>query len=125
MKISEIMNKAFAIEDNMSLKEAAKIMSNKNIGSLIVLKGEKIIGIVTERDVLKNVNNLGSKVSSVMTKGVVTIDAGESVNDAALMMAKHKIKRLPVIKKGSLAGIITATDILANTDLINEEFLLD
>ena len=51
MKVAEVMNKAFVIEDNINLKQASKIMSNKGIGSLIIIKGEKIIGIVTERDI--------------------------------------------------------------------------
>jgi CBS domain-containing protein len=126
MKISEVMNKAVVMEDEMSLKEAAKIMSDKNIGSLIALdKKEEIVGIVTERDILKNVGKLGEKVSSIMTEKVVTIESNDSMDNAALVMAKYKIKRLPVTKRGKLVGIITATDILANSSSIGEEFLLD
>ena len=125
MKVSEVMNKAIVVEENISLRDAAKIMSDKNIGSLIIMKNEKIIGIITERDIMKNVGRLGEKIPQVMTKNVVTIEANETIDNAASIMAKNKIKRLPVLKKGSLAGIVTATDILANTDSMNEEFLLD
>lgn len=125
MKVSEVMNKAFVVEDEISLKQAAKIMSDKGIGSLVVMKKDKIMGVVTERDILKGVNNLGGKVSQIMSKGVVTIDRNDTIDNAALLMAKNKIKRLPVLKGGTLVGIITATDILANSESINEEFLLD
>jgi len=125
MKISEVMNKAFVVDDSISLKQAAKIMSDKNIGSLIVIKKDKIVGIVTERDIMKNIGKIGGKISSVMTKNVVTIEFKDTIDNAALIMAKNKIKRLPVMKKGILVGIITATDILANSDSLNEEFLLD
>lgn len=125
MKVAEVMNKAFVIEDNINLKQASKIMSDKRIGSLIIMKGDEIAGIVTERDILKNVSSLVEKVSKIMTKNVITIDERESIDDAALIMAKDKIKRLPVLKNGKLIGIITATDILANSDSLNEEFLLE
>ncbi len=125
MKIKEVMNKAIAIEHNISVKEAAKIMSDKNIGSLIVLKNNKIAGIITDKDILKNISSLGRKISSVMSKNVVTIDHEESLDTAALIMTERKIKRLPVFDNGKLVGIVTATDIIANSDLLNEDFLLD
>jgi len=125
MRVDEIMNKAIVIDHDVSVKEAAKIMSNRNIGSLIVLKKNKIVGIMTERDVLKNVSSLGRKISHVMSKSVVTIDHGESIDNAALIMTEKKIKRLPVIDEGKLIGIITATDIVANSDLLNEDFFFD
>lgn len=125
MKVSEIMNKAVVVEDNISLKDAAKIMSERAIGSLIIMKKEKISGIVTERDIMKNVNKLGSKISECMSKNVVAIEHNESLDNAALIMGKNKIKRLPVLNKDKLVGIITATDILANSEALNESFLLE
>lgn len=125
MQIKEIMNKVIAIEHDVSAKEAAKIMSNRNIGSLIVLRKSKIAGIITDRDILKNISSLGKKISGVMTKSVVTVDLGESIDNAALIMTEKKIKRLPVVDDGKLVGIITATDIVANSDLLNEDFFFD
>jgi len=125
MKVSEIMNKAYVADGSISMKEAAKIMSEKNVGCLIVMKGDKILGIVTERDVIKNIGQLGSKISSVMTKSVITVDASDNIDNAAVVLAKNRIKKLPVLKKGKLAGIITATDIIAHSEDINEEFFIE
>ena len=125
MRVDEVMNKAIAIDSDVSLKQAAKIMSSKNIGSLIVLKKDKIAGIVTEKDVIKNVSNLGRKISSIMAKNVLTVENNDSIDNAAAIMDSRKIKRLPVLEKGKLVGIITATDIIANSDVLNEEFLFD
>lgn len=125
MRVDEVMNKAIAVEYDLSLKKAAKIMSKQNIGSLIVLKKDKIVGILTDTDIIRHIGSLNKKVSSVMAKKVVTIDIGESIDNASLIMAKNKIKRLPVLEKGKLIGIITATDIVANSDLLNEDFLFD
>jgi len=125
MKVSEIMNKAFVIEENIGLKEAAKIMSDKNIGGLIVMKGEKITGVIAESDILKNVSNLGKKVSAVMNRRVIAIDKNDSLENAAEIMAENKIKRLPVMDKQELVGIVTATDILAHCDAVDDNFFFD
>ena len=125
MKVSEIMKKAFVIDENVSLKEAARLMSEKNIGSLIVMNKEKIAGIVTEKDVTKNVSRLGRKVGNVMSKNVITIGKNDNIDDASRLMGKNRIKRLPVVHKQELVGIITATDLLENSEELNEEFFID
>ncbi len=125
MKVSEVMNKAFVIESRISIKEAAKIMSDKNVGSLIVIGKDKIIGIITEKDVMKNISKLGSRVSEVMSKNVITIGKNDTIENAAELMAEKKIKRLPVVDKGELIGIITATDVLAHCEDITEDFFFD
>jgi len=68
MKVKEIMNKAVVVDHNISVREAAKIMSDRNIGSLIILKSSKIIGIITERDIMKNISSLSKGISSIMSK---------------------------------------------------------
>src|SRR3989338_7223919 len=125
MKVSELMKKAIVVEEGISLKNAAKIMSEKAIGSLIVVKGEKIAGIITERDILKNVDQLSSKLSKVMSKNVITISPKKSIDEAALLMSESKIKRLPVVDNGEIVGIITATDIIVHSDALNEDFLIE
>ena len=123
-EISKIMNKAFIVDDNVTLKSAAKMMSDKNIGSLLIVKDGKIKGIITERDILKNISKLNLKVSLVMSKKVITIEAEEKIEEAIEDISENKIKRLPVMQDGKLAGIITATDIIAHAKEINEEEFL-
>jgi len=125
MKIKEVMNKVVAIEKDMSLKVAAKIMSEKNIGSLVVVNGDKILGIVTERDIVTNAANLGKGVKSVMVKNVVTISPDDELDNAAVLMRKNKIHRIPVVEDEKLVGIITATDLIANSEDLDEEFILE
>jgi CBS domain-containing protein len=125
MKVREIMNKAVVIDHEVNLKEAAQIMSSKNIGSLIVLNKDKIVGIITEADIIKNISDLGNRISSAMSKKVFTIDYKESIDCAAEMMTQNKIKRLPVVNNGKLVGIITATDIIANSEDLNEDFFFE
>jgi CBS domain-containing protein len=125
MKVKEIMNKAVTESHDIKVRDAAKIMSDGNIGSLILVNGDKIAGIVTDDDILKNINKLDSGVSKVMSKNVISIDENEGIDRAAEIMRERKIKRLPVVKKGKLVGIITATDLIANSEELNEEFFFD
>lgn len=125
MKVSKFMNKVIVVEENIKLIDAAKLMSSKGIGSLIIMRKDKVVGIVTERDVLKNISKLDSTISSVMSRNVIAIDEDESLDNAAILMSKHKIKRLPVLKGGKLAGIVTVTDILANSEDLGEHFFFE
>lgn len=126
MRVKDIMKEPIAIENNISIKEAAKVMAGKRISSLIVLKKGKIMGIITERDVLKNISGLGKGVFDIMTKNVITIPESENIDNAAVIMAQHQIKRLPAVNKnGKLTGIITATDLIAHAEDIGENFFFE
>lgn len=125
MKVKDIMKKdVIIIEPEITLKEAARIMSKKNIGSLAIVNKKEIAGIITERDILKNIDALNKKVSSFMTKKVISIDSYKHIEIAADLMSHNKIKRILVTEGDKLKGIITATDIIANSDLLNDSFLL-
>jgi len=126
MKVSEIMHEVKVISPNISLKEAANMMSKEHIGSLVIVdKNEEIMGILTERDVLKNIGKISEKIEKVMSKDVVTIEEDKNIDKAVEVMNENKIKRLPVTRNEKLVGIITVTDLLANSENINEEFLFE
>lgn len=125
MKVKEVMNRAVVVEDDVNLKDAARIMIKKNIGSLIVMRKGKIIGILTNTDLLRNIEHLSKKIFDVMSRNVVAIEENDSLDEAALLMREHKIKRLPVLKKGELVGIVTSTEIITNAEDLNEEFYFE
>ena len=126
MQVSQIMRKAMVIEDTVTVKEAAMMMSKNNTGSLIIIQDNKIRGIITERDILKNISELNSKVSKVMTKKVVTISPDAHIDDAKKVMLSNKIKRIPIVDGKKLVGIVTITDVLAHAEGITEdEFLFN
>lgn len=124
MKVKELMKKAYVIDKNISLSEAAKVMSSRNIGCLIFVVGKKPKGILTERDLLRNFNR-NPKVTEVMSKSLVTIEPGANVQEALNLMNDKKIKRLPVVESGVLVGIITATDLLSSTDELEGDFFFE
>lgn len=125
MKVKDIMKKAVTLDKDKTIKDAASLMSKKAIGSLIIIDKTKVIGIITERDVMKYLsksNNLNEKVEKITSKKLISIEPHYSLEDAAEIMSENKIKKLPVIKKGDLLGIITATDIIANAESVDDPF---
>jgi CBS domain-containing protein len=119
MIVRDAMNKKVRIiKPDRSVREAAEIMSAHRIGSLVILKDHKLVGILTERNIMDHVvsksrNSDEVKVEEVMTKEVVTISPDEDIEDAAELMTEKKIKKLPVVENGKLVGIITASDLIA------------
>ncbi|MEM3113408.1 MAG: CBS domain-containing protein [Candidatus Pacearchaeota archaeon] len=120
MKISQIMRKAYVIDENVTLKEAAKIMSDKKIGGLIVIKNNKISGIITERNIINNLKDLNAKVSKYMSKNVISISPNENVETAARLMTQNKIKRIPVVDNGKLIGLVRITDVVGKSKDVDE-----
>jgi CBS domain-containing protein len=116
MKISEIMTKA-AVTDRPddTVEAAARKMRDQQTGSLLVLDGEDLVGIITERDVLTavatGVRVDQARISEVMSKDLVTVDPGTSLRDAARIMTQKWIRHLPVLESGRLVGIVSQRDL--------------
>ena len=113
--VESLMTKrALTIEQHQTVFEAAQLMSQKEVGDLIVVDNEVPIGIVTERDFVRRVIAKGrgpdTKVSDVMSKPLITISPDASINAAARKMTKHGIRRLPVLQNHKLVGIIVVSD---------------
>ncbi|MFQ6020467.1 MAG: cyclic nucleotide-binding/CBS domain-containing protein [Candidatus Aenigmatarchaeota archaeon] len=120
MLVKDAMNRNVKItRADDTVKNAAKTMTSYRIGSLVVVSGAgKVIGIVTERNILNSVvatgrNSKEVKIEEIMTKDPITISPDKTLEDAAEIMTKNKIKKLPVIENGKLIGIITASDLIA------------
>jgi CBS domain-containing protein len=125
MKVLDIMHDVKVISPGLTVKEAADIMSKEAIGSLVIISNGKVAGIITERDILRNIKRSKEKVDKIMSKNVISVEDTDTIERAAEIMTASKIKRLPVTRQGKLVGIITATDLIANSTSINENFLLD
>ena len=116
-KVEDIMSQEVVTTTiDATMDEAARIMGEKHIGSLIVKKYATPVGIVTERDLLSNILALGKnpsdvKVEEVMSYPLITICPTTEIKEAARMMIKKK-GRLAVFRCGDLVGIITASDLI-------------
>ena len=116
MRVSEIMTNAAVIDAaDDTLAEAARKMWKQQTGSLLVTEGDDLVGIITERDILKAVATGtpldDARISEVMTKDVVTVGPGTSLREAAKIMADRWIRHLPVLDGGKLVGIISQRDL--------------
>ena len=105
-----------AVDENVSALEAAKMMTEKGISSLIIEKDHAPIGIISERDFVKKIcvkDMMPSsiKVGSIMSKLQTFATPDTSVEVAIQRMVNHRIRRLPIISDGRVIGIITVTDL--------------
>jgi len=115
MKVSEVMTEA-AVTDRAdeSLLQAAKRMWEQQTGSILLVDGEHLLGILTERDILRAVaedRDLSTPVSEVMSRDLVTVDPATSLRDAARIMADRWIRHLPVLDGDRLVGVVSQRDL--------------
>ena len=115
MRISDIMTPA-ALTDRPddSLVSAARKMREQQTGSLLVTDGDQLLGIITERDVLRAVAvdvPLDTPISEVMSKDLVTAEPATSLREAARIMTEKWIRHLPVLEAGRLVGIVSQRDL--------------
>jgi CBS domain-containing protein len=118
VNVSEIMTEATVTDaPDDTLAEAASKMWHQQTGSLLVMESDKLIGIVTERDLLRVVGEgrdpKSVNLRDVMTTDLVTIDPDESIQSAAQIMFEKWFRHLPVVgKDGNVAGVISLRDLL-------------
>ena len=117
IKVADLMiKKVIAVDSKATIREAANLMNEFEIGCLIVLTNGKVDGIVTERDILKRVVSENrdvdkTAIKEIMSRPVWTIEPNAELETALQRMLKIKIKKLPVVEKGKLIGLLTLTDI--------------
>lgn len=116
MKIADIMtSEVDTCTPQTSLQEAASKMKEINVGSIPVIDNNKLIGIITDRDIvvrgIADNLSLDSAVSEILSESIVTGSRDMSVEEAAELMADHQIRRLPIVEKEKVVGIVSLGDI--------------
>jgi len=98
------------------LRRALEKMVKRNVGSIVVLEGQRPAGILTERDmaryVARDASTLRTQVRKLMSSPLITIEKSGAVQEAMMMMLKHGIRRIPVMEKEKMIGIISERDLL-------------
>ncbi len=127
LKLEEIMTTdVVTVKTSVTVEKAVNLMNRHEIGCLVVVNSRKPIGMVTERDILKRVvpqlkKSEKTRISDVMSKPLITAAPATQVGEAAKLMFKRKIKKLPVVEDGQLVGLVTLTDLVRSEEVI--EFL--
>lgn len=116
LKVSEIMQKPLTIGMNQNVKVAGEIMKKNRRYSLIVTKEGNPVGILTDSDLIKQViaknkKPASVKVANVMSSPLVTIDSSMDAIEATRKMKNSNIKRLPVVSKGRIVGMLELSDV--------------
>jgi signal-transduction protein with cAMP-binding, CBS, and nucleotidyltransferase domain len=104
------------LDVSTSIRDAAKLMDEKDIGCIIVTKNQLPIGILTERDFVKRIaakeKSLTASLEEVMSSPLIEIDPNETVWEAAQIMKTNNIHKLPVKQNNQIIGIVTTTDLV-------------
>jgi len=117
LKVEDVMIKnVVTVDADTTVKKAVEIMNKYEIGSLVVIKRNKLVGILTERDILKRVlaesrNPEKTKVREIVTTPIITTSPTTDLEEAAKLMFEKNVKKLPVVSKGELVGLVTLTDL--------------
>lgn len=124
LKIEHIMSKDLVVLDiNSDIKQIAKTMKEKDIGFIPINDGNKIVGVITDRDiVVKVLANEDDKIKDYINKNLIIININESIENAVDMMGKNKVKRILIEDNKKLVGILSLSDILNNlsSDVVYE-----
>ena len=106
-----------SITKDASVFDAIKLMADRGVGSLLVMDGDELKGIVTERDyarkvIIKGRASESTPVADIMTTDLVTASLTQSVNDCMTLMSERRIRHLPVLVDGKVAGMISIGDLV-------------
>ena len=110
-------NDTWSISPHATVYEAIARMAEKGIGALLVLDGEQLVGIVSERDyarkvILQDRSSRDTLVSTIMTKDVVSVRPDQSIEGCMALMTEKHIRHLPVVQDGKVVGILSIGDLV-------------
>jgi CBS domain-containing protein len=124
VRISEVMTESVVTaEPTASLREVGELMRDRNVGSVVIVNGARPTGVITDRDLALAVaadgvdpsEEVGAFASRPLVSGQIEMD----LEEATALMIQHKIRRLPVMDGGDLAGIVTIDDLAVRAGNLN------
>lgn len=107
----------YSVTPNTTVFEAIQLMADKNVGALLVLEAEKLVGMISERDytrkvALKGRSSRETLVREILSSNVVTVPSNESIEECMRLMTEHRIRHLPVVDGEKLAGLVSMGDLV-------------
>lgn len=105
------------LEDSCTVLEVAKLLGERRIGAIPIMRSNQLVGIISERDVVRGLairggGVLADGVSTLMTKSVVTCNMDDSVQQLMVMMTERRIRHVPVVEDGDVKGMISIGDVV-------------
>ena len=110
-------NKVFTVSADATLSEVVRELVRHNIGSLVVFNGDELVGIITERDILRTMADLADRLDDVaiksrMTTNVLSGSPDDEVSKTMGLMTEKRIRHLPIVEDGRLAGMVSIGDVV-------------
>jgi len=103
-----------------SVFDAIRYMSDKDVGALLVIDDDEILGVISERDytrkvILKDRSSRETKVREIMTPNVVSVSPNATIEEAMRLMTRNRFRHLPVVRDGRLIGVVSMGDLVERT----------
>ena len=107
----------FSIRPDAPVLEAVRTMAEREVGALLVMQGDQLVGIISERDyarkvILRGRSSAETRVSEVMTRELQTVDPERTVHGCMKVMTDHRIRHLPVLEQGRVIGVLSIGDLV-------------
>ena len=117
-----------AVAPDSTVFSALELMAEKNVGAVLVLQGQKLVGILSERDYARKVELRGrtakdTRVREIMTEKVIHVTPTQTIDDCRKLMGQKQIRHLPVVQDEKVIGVLSARDVLEEV-LAEEEHLI-
>jgi CBS domain-containing protein len=119
----------WSISPNATVYEAIELLADKDIGAVLVMDGDKLEGILSERDyarrlILKGRTSKGTEVRAVMTSDVLTLNPENTLEECMALMTQKHVRHIPILEEGKVIGIVSIGDAV-NATIANQEFLIE
>lgn len=122
-------NDIISVRPDQSIFELVKIYIEHNIGAVLVMSNEKLVGIVSERDVARNVvlqgkDEHGTQVSEIMSEDVISVGPDMTIEACMALMTSKRVRHLPVLEANQLVGVLSIGD-LVNSLISQKQFVIE
>lgn len=122
-------SEVWSVEPETKVIEALQLMADKNVGALMVTEGEKLAGIISERDyarkvVLQNKSSTDVPVKEIMTSKVFVVAPNASIEECMALMTNQRVRHLPVLEQDKLVGVISIGDVV-KAIISEQEFMIE
>lgn len=121
---SKAIKQTYTVQPTTMVLDALKLMSEKEVGALLVLDSKRLVGIVTERDYARKVvlmarSSHTATVSEIMSTDILTVNPDQTIDECMELLTEKRVRHLPVMDEGRLIGLISIGDVVKN--IISEQ----